>query len=119
MSSRLLYWAAWPHEMCHYLTARALGVEARVETSQTWLGERTPAQDLAITAAPVAVGLALLVAGVVAALRIGGLAQSFAQAGAMLGAIWLLGCVGDFGDLLKTSGEVCRRWLERRQTTYT
>lgn len=94
-----------PHELCHYLMARLLGVQANLHWDHVVPHNPTPLQALLITSAPIVAGV-LAMAGLV---RLG---YELDNAAFMLSAVvmfvvWEIGCYNDF---IKLSGRIARWW---------
>lgn len=80
---RLVFWLTWPHEVFHYLAARALGLPARFEVGRVIYWPKTNGQRLVVLLAPAVLGLLVL------------------WPSWQLTWLWLAGCTGDFLDAWK------------------
>ncbi len=68
MFNALIFWIALPHEACHYLTARALGLSAQIDSGYTsvergdwWKEELVLLSPLMVAAVFLAIGTTQLV----------------------------------------------------------
>jgi hypothetical protein len=95
-----IYWFALPHEIWHYVVARALGLRARIVPGVTLFEPAPRWQTALVLAAPATLGLALPVMLHMALQAAAGnpaLVDWPLLALSMLG--WLAGCAGDLVDL--------------------
>ncbi len=57
---KLVFWAALPHEIFHYLAARLLGLETYLDAGITWVRKGPRWKSLLAALAPAFVGLVML-----------------------------------------------------------
>ena len=77
----VVYILAWPHEVCHWTAARALGLEAKIGPAFCFYWDAKPWQELIIMLAPLPVFLIIPTW--------------------QLKTLWLVGCTYDVRDACK------------------
>jgi hypothetical protein len=95
-----IYWFAFPHEIWHYVVARALGLRARIVPGVTLFEPAPRWPTVLVLAAPATLGLfvpVMMHMALQAAAGNAALVDWPLLALSMLG--WWAGCVGDFMDL--------------------
>ena len=63
MFNTLIFWVALPHEACHYVTARALGLSAQIDRGCVWVERGAWLKEELVLLSPLMVGVVLLATG--------------------------------------------------------
>ena len=96
---KVALFACWPHECCHYLAARLLGLETCLEPGKTRIRNKSRWKNLLATLAPTLVGIGGLLLASLWYVHMTTPLWRLAVFLAILTAIvWLLACAYDVRD---------------------